>query len=366
MFYKIFLSPSFLIVAISIFSLSVNLYLFDDWGDGHSLYSIGIISFVLGYFWVKWPERVLRKKYTKKKFFSGQPKEYVIKIYWVLASIGFLISLYIFIFRGVMVSGSILFNLRLSHTFLNESTLGAGHFSLFGFALSLYYMYIGKLKYSVLALFLSMGPVFAFAARTSLFMRLIGFSYVGIWTRRLSLRQILLVVIFFISISILIAAGTNKLGNSEESYFLFRYVGYGISSFETWIMGVEPNYCFTGILGNVLGGIIDYVFQNTCDYKIGTLPGFFNVYTYLEAPYSFAGTPGVIFSMLMLGMLYGILFIFAQDHQYFLMILSAYIYPLLMVFFDWQFSLTTFIYLFIIFLPLFYKRKSANSKEISS
>ena len=284
---------------------------------------------------------------------SAFPKKIIIKIYWVVAIFGFIISLYIFFSRGLLVSGQTLFNLRYSHTVMNRSTLGADHMSLFGFALSLYYLFKGKNIFSILALVLSSGPVFAFASRTGLFMRLVSFVYLGIWLKRMNFKVVLTCSVAFIILSTVIAFGTNKLIASDGNFFLIGYVGYGFTSFENWILGSSSTFCARPMFGNIFGGIADYVFGNSCADTVGALPGYYNVYTYLETPYLFAGELGVIISMLVFGILYGALFTIAKQNLFFLMMLSSYIYPILMVFFDWQFSLTTYIYLFLIFIPLF-------------
>jgi hypothetical protein len=70
--------------------------------------------------------------------------------------------------------------------------------------------------------------------------------------------------------------------------------------------------------------------------------------------------------MFVLGLMYGALFTAAKKKQgYFLMLLAAWTYPLIMVFYAWQFSLTTFIYLIFIFAPLFCRIPWSNNKVAS-
>jgi oligosaccharide repeat unit polymerase len=363
---RFLISPLFLIISISLLSLALNLMFFDSWSDAHRIYFLGICAFVIGFIWIRFPFATICT-ISKKNFNSSRhANSFVLKLYWFFALLGFTICLYIFFSRGVMGSGSLFHNLRYAHTVAHQSRLGASHLTLFGFALVLYYTYKKNLKYAVLALILSMGPTFAFAQRTGFLMLLIGFTYVGLWVRLFSLKQVVTVISFFILISTVIAAGTNKLFSAEGSFYLFRYAGYGFSSFQQWILNTEPVFCVKPVLGNVFGSVIDIIAGNTCTDMPGAPSGKFNVYTYLGAPYSFAGIKGVVCCMFVLGLMYGALFTAAKKKQgYFLMLLAAWTYPLIMVFYAWQFSLTTFIYLIFIFAPLFCRIPWSNNKVAS-
>ena len=353
---KLLISPAFLIVSVSLISLSINLWLFDTWGSSHSFYFMGITVFIIGYISIRFPLFLLGS--SRKNFIISNihPNKIIIDIYWMLAVTGFVISLYIFVTRGLLREGPIFFNLRYAHTIAHEPTLGAAHFSLFGLALTLFYTYKRNLKCSALSLLFSMGPVFAFAERTSLLLLLAAFAYVGLWVRLFSFKHLIMLVLLFLMVSVALAAYTHKLISNNGDLFLFQYAGYGFTSFKRWIIDLEPVHCFKLVLGNVVGGVFDYVFGLSCADLSHAPPGEFNVYTYMRSPYNFAGIPGIVACMFSLGVTYGVLYTMAKKKQgYFLMLLATWIYPLLMVFYDWQFTLTTYLYLGIIFAPLFFR-----------
>jgi hypothetical protein len=109
------------------------------------------------------------------------------------------------------------------------------------------------------------------------------------------------------------------------------------------------------VFGNVVGLLSSHLDSASCESVLPPPPtGWFNVYSYVANPYMYGGIGAVSLTMAILGCFYAVLVYFAQRIEgYPLALLSCFIYPLLMAFYAWQFSLTTFVYLAIVLIPLF-------------
>lgn len=79
--------------------------------------------------------------------------------------------------------------------------------------------------------------------------------------------------------------------------------------------------------------------------------GQFNVYSYLKAPYLQFGTFGVFIILMIVGFLSNFAYNkYKTGSKYWVIFYAAYTYALVLAFFDWQFGITTYLYLVIFLL----------------
>lgn len=170
-----------------------------------------------------------------------------------------------------------------------------------------------------------------------------------------------LVAVFFlllIFLFIVIAVGSGRVTGNTDYQFLYDYLGYGITNFDYYIYSRSYEGCGEPIFG-VFYKLLQ-IDKTGCDAVRGlfTVQDRFNVYTYVAAPYLYGGWPGVTVIMIIVGAFYAFLWEMARiKGGYFIVLLSIYMYALFMVFYAWQFSLTTYIYMIFILFPLFLNLK---------
>jgi len=353
---RFLLHPLSIIIIVSISSVLLNLYLYSDgWEEAHTIYASGIISFAIGCMYIAAIGLFLNKKSPKPNWHPPANNKKVIIFYWMLSIIGAFIGFYIFITRGVMIPGDLFFNLRYAHTIDHQSTLGARYFSLFALAIAIFYaQYDDKLK-TIIAATLFLFVSLVFAERTSILLLFVILTYTYAWKRKIGFVHVILAGFIFLLISTIVAFSSRKMGVQGEFYAL-KYFGYSLTSFQDYILLQQPYKCPRIIFGNVIGAALESLGFNSCDGPSQFVkPGMFNVYTYAANPYLFGGQMAVIISMFVLGQFYSIFYSMAERKEgYALAVLSCFIYPVVMVFFAWQFSLTTYLYMAIILAPLFY------------
>ena len=346
------ISPPFIVLISGLTGFLVSRILYASHTPAHTQYLVGLFLFVLMYVYIAGLNAINVRLQPRKTNFIFSPEKYVINLYWVIGVFGFITSIVLVITRGYFGDGAILFNLRYSHTNLKLPDYNIGLMSLFPALLSVYYITKGNKKKALIALALATLSSIAVAERTGLLFKFVAFGYAGMASGHLNYRHAAIFILLFIMLAIGIAFGAGKLGSTGSEYFLLKYLGYGISSFNHWIAGSSPNGCEAKVLGEIIGGIFELLSGKVCDSPAGAPVGQFNVYTYMGAPYSFGGAMAVFLSMAFLGLAYAVIFRAARKVMYFALFAPFLVYPLVMVFYAWQFTLNTFIYLAILAVPL--------------
>ena len=169
---------------------------------------------------------------------------------------------------------------------------------------------------------------------------------------KVSVKSQILVVASILGLSLLMNSMrsiNNNYGLFDKNSSLIQYIGKPIIAFDQWILphsNASKEILFLEPINKVLLKLelIDYD-----NIKLASL-GQFNVYTYLKVPYMEFGLLGVLVLMLLIGILVNYLYLKSKTgSRNWLIFYSFYSYAIVMSFFDWQFGITTYVYL-ILFL----------------
>ena len=358
---RFFQSPLFVIIFVAVASLLVNLYVLNESFDwGHWLYLGGVLLFCCSYLAVSYFfYRVDRGVLVGRLGLLFEPSRCVVSLYWFFSILSLLLSLYKMYTVGWLGDkGAFFLNLRYAVSFEGVSSYGAQHFALFAIALSLYYSQKGMLFKTACAGGVYLISALSLAERTSILFLFVSVFYSLLFVGRLRFKGVFLAGCFLIFLFVVIAVGAGKTGSGGYFGFIFDYFGYGLTSLSDWLKGREFDGC--GVL--VFGTLYKYLTLGaaSCDQvdDLFNITDRFNVYTYVASPYLYGGSLGVVVFMLALGGWYSFLWNIALRRRgYFLAILSIYMYAVVMVFYAWQFSLTTYLYMFFVLIPLFVKIK---------
>lgn len=361
------LSPALIIFAFGALGLSANLALYSSWSVGHTIYASGIGAFCLIFAGTTWALSKIRAvnfgPFAALSRAPAMPRR-VEMLYWIVALVGLILSLHYMITTGLLGPGRFFYNLRYAHTQGGTSPEYLGHLALFPLALALYYAYTKQPMKALAALAISIVGTLIFAERTGILFKMSSVLFVMAWVGTLKVRHALLAALAFLAMVFAIALSTGKMGSSGNQYFLLKYIGYPLTAFEQWILPAERVQCLTLVFGNVIGAVLDRVSGGDCTAVPAAPPGQFNVYTYISAPFVTFGAAGVLVAMAVLGAAYAGLFWMARRFQgYFVMMLGVLVYPLTMVFYAWQFQLSTFPYMAILLLPLVWRRPETSAGQ---
>jgi oligosaccharide repeat unit polymerase len=350
---SILISPFFLLLLISIAAIAANLKYFSNWSFGHTLYSLGVFTFLISYSYVI---LIFGLSGVVKRTVVSFPLDLnykILKIYFVLGAIGAVIGFILIVSRGGGGEG-LFFNLRYAHTYDEKSSYGASHLALFSLVVSGVSLLNGNYKLAFIYFVSYLIPSLATAERTSI---LYGFSflaYLGLSARRLKLRVILGSVFILFILFYIIAFSSGKL-YSDEVFFVLPYFAYGISAFNDWVSGLSNVGCSSLVFGTS-SKVLDFFSNKVSCSETDLAPdGFFNVYTYVMNPYVWGGVTGLVSVMAVLGFVYALFRIFEKRSVYFLFLNASLVFSILMTFYAWTFSLTTHLYMAIILVPIFVK-----------
>lgn len=135
---RVLLNPISAIFFVSFISVFFNLYFLDGaFSKGLLVYLYGVLCFCFGCALVFL--FMLNFKVKKNKLFEFNPA-FILKLYWLLAFLSLVLSLYRMYSVGLNGQlGSFFLNLRYEHIVIGSSSYGAQHFGLFSLALGLYY-----------------------------------------------------------------------------------------------------------------------------------------------------------------------------------------------------------------------------------
>ncbi len=346
-------SPVFVLLFITLLMYCANLLALEQpWDWGHSVYLLGVLSFVIVYMLVYVLLNVGGIPHPKSELIS--PYRVVIQLYWFCAFFGLVLSLYkIYAFGYNGNYGSVLLALRIANTWEHQPSYGAQHFALFALCLSLYYAQQKRAFPCLVAAIIYLTSAFSMAERTSMMFIFVAVGYTAINEGWIRLKGLLLSLAVLIALFIIVAVGTGKTGGDKGYDFILLYLGYAVTAFSQWTEGKD----YLGCADLVFGKFIDLMslgLYSCPPLDLGLTDKDFNVLTYAASPYLFGGLPAVIISMAIVGAFFAILRVFAAKRKgYYLAILSCFMYALIMMFYAWQFSLTTYLYLMLILFPLF-------------
>ena len=357
------LSPVTIVLFFSGLGLFVSLNFYSEWSFSHTLYTSGVATFCFFYVLSKLVFSLGNNagilRISPLNFKGEGANRKLMLFYWMMAVVGAFLSVYQIVDQG-SGSGNLFYNLRYAHTIENQTVPLLAHFSLFSFVLALYYIYKGYKKLAFIALSLSLLPAFATAAKAGFLFNIASVSYLYFIVYGLRAKYLLISSFLFFFLILIVTSSAGKLGGSGGQFFLFSYLGYGITAFDDLVFGKASVQCYSLVFGNIVGGLINILLDTSgsCSFVPKAEVGSFNVYTYMYAPYVVFGAKGVIFLMAFLGIFYAILdYLALAKGGPFLLISSTFIYPLMMIFFDWQFDLSTFVYVSILTFPLFFTLK---------
>lgn len=354
--------PPFALVSIALISTALNIVFFSKrLLATHILYLTGILAFSVFFFYIIVLKYcVSPQSYLKKENITY--KKYLLKFYKCLSFVGLAIALYLFITRGILPGGPILFNLRYENIYGNSSNYGVSHLSLFALFLSIKYSTEKNWKSSVGFFLIFSCTSILLVERTSLLMGLSAVIYASIKYETLKKRHLVFSILTLILLFSFMAFHTNKLTFEGTNFFL-AYLSYGFTAFERHILTITPTGDMLPILG-IIGRTLKAIFsiQSTPIRLVSLASNDFNVFTYLAIPYIWLGPLGVITSMSTLGVIYAVLQINEKRHPAIFFANCTLLFPLILIFFDWGFSYTTPVYMFII-AKLVIKKRGAHSEH---
>lgn len=298
----------------------------------------------------------------------------------IFGTIGWFTGLYEFIYFGLNGISTFFINVRRNYMY----GAGVSPISKYGtfvlFLVSCIYLYdycdkggSKKRKYLVLLMMLVSVSSSCFSmARTTLLAYALAYAYIYLRglidkvyrkqiLRRQKIRQyylalcvgfVLLLVVFFLFAKNLGKAGAEKLFDKE--FFLYKYLGYSLVAFDKYIKdfpGITQGYYSMGVFGKILM-IFGFYKRNMLE-NIGAPIGEFNVYSYMSSLYLDYGLLGLVFPMLLIGLVSGMIYHKVQECSGWWTIFYAnFAYALIIAFYAYQFSNTTFIYCLLFILVL--------------
>ncbi|WP_434610369.1 oligosaccharide repeat unit polymerase [Pseudomonas sp. D2-30] len=346
-------SPLFVVVFLTMLMFSVNLFVLDEnWGWGHNVYLLGVLCFSVSY-------TVTLASFTlvglsKRGGKVNKPYTLVVRLYWGLAIIGLVLSVYkIYRFGILGAQDQVLLNLRIANTWEGQPSYGAQHFSLFALCLALYYTQQRRALYCILAAIIYLISALSMAERTTILFLFVAVSYMAVDIGWVKLKGLLVFLAILIFLLIAVAVGTGKTGGENPYDFIFSYFGYAVTALSQWIEGRELSGCASLVYGKLIT-VFSLGLYSCVDIDLGFGESDFNVLTYASAPYLYGGLIAVVLSMTGCGLVFAVLRVLAtRSPGYFLALLSCYMYALVMMFYAWQFSLTTYLYLVVALFPVF-------------
>lgn len=153
-----------------------------------------------------------------------------------------------------------------------------------------------------------------------------------------------------------------SIETSKNTFFspknvTMQYIGRPIAAFDQWIIpnsGVDGRFIILEPVEKLLN------FLRSQPPKLPSLApyGQFNVYSYLKAPYLMFGITGVMIIMILVGFFCHFLYHqYKQGDEFWVIFYSVYAYAIGMAFFDWQFGIITYVYLFLFLVGAFFTRR---------
>lgn len=337
--------PPFIILFFTVIPIILNAAYFITSDDVVYLYASSGLFFIIFYLVVQTSlESKIYKRVEIKIDINKQSLYY--KICVIFAFLGFIISLYIILFEGILKPGDIFYLLRYRHTFLHANTYGSEYLSIFSIVLMMVNILKKDNKKAFLYILMNITYSLSIGQRTSILFVITVALYWLFNLNQLSVKKTLIAMGMFFLLVIIMAISSNKIGTHGHN-FIVEYFSYGITAFSNTIY----KHSELGCISIVLGSFSKLFGLEQCQLPIYLNGGEFNVFTYMYQPYMYMGTLGVILIASILGVIYGILFSLRKNNILINILCSLLIYPLVMIFYDFQFNLVTPIYIVLCFLP---------------
>ena len=228
-------------------------------------------------------------------------------------------------------------------------TYGAFHFLLFTQAIASVFVLSNRatlrwIGYGCFAILLF--GSYVSVSRTTMFFNAGALAFLlYVRTGRVSVIAIPAAAIVGLTFYYAVFANKNDVG---ESSFFYYYVGYAIYAFNNFILPIHQwDYGINsfGSIGALLsGGLVpdDLSLEGTE----------YNVYTFIGSPYRDFGMAGVILIPMMFGAIWSFVWNKTGNSAFYVLMYSWMIFPCIIPFFDWKFSLTSYIYLVPVYLAL--------------
>jgi len=354
---RVIANPFFVLVFVSLVASFFNLIVLGgEANQGLLIYFFGVVSFGLGFLGVKLC--LSFKVSVSNPSRPPTPSRTVINVYLILSLISFFLSVLNIYRIGVGGEYGFVFNLRYAASNASESYYGAQHLSLFSLALSFYYFYFGRHFIGSLLTLPPLLAAFAMGERTTIFLVFSSIFYFLFINDKVSLKKALLPFSALLLVFIYMAQATGKTSGVSSYSFIYEYIGKGIDVFDMYVVGRPFEGCASyvfGLAGRVYDNFLSV--EGACDLTSDLhVKDRHNVYTYVAAPYLYAGYLGVALIMALIGVVYAVFWNLSLTKSgYFSAIISVIMYGVFMSFYAWQFSMTFYLYFALIFAPMYYK-----------
>ena len=164
---------------------------------------------------------------------------------------------------------------------------------------------------------------------------------------------LLVIVVFNVIAVVLEKSGADSIWSRE--FYLYKYIGYPLITFDRFVLenpASTKGYFVFGPIGKILQ--IFGLYPNDILKKGFNISSeVFNAPSYLQAPYNDWGMIGIVIVPILLGMLSGYIYQKARCiGGYWRLFYANFIYSIVVSFFYYQFSLSSHIYLIILFCLL--------------
>lgn len=166
-------------------------------------------------------------------------------------------------------------------------------------------------------------------------------------------RKNLMILIFLILLAFI--SLTNARSVNQSTFFnpqnqILQYIGKPIWALDYWVVD-KPGESGDWLIFEPISKFLSILGINLDSGPSLAHRGQFNVYSYLKAPYFQFGTIGVLVIMLGVGFISNYLYKkYKTGSKYWVIFYAGYSYALIIAFFDWQFGITTYLYLVIFLL----------------
>lgn len=349
--------PPFLMLFFTILPILLNIVYFSiDNIQVLYLYAFSSFLFIIFYLIAQF---FLGNKIVKKHPIKLDVnfKSIYYRVCFIFAVSGFIISLYIIVFEGILKPGDMIYLLRYRHTFLNESTYGSEYLSIFSIVLMIVNIVRKDKKKALLYFIMNITYSLSIGQRTSILFVITVALYWLFNSNQLNIKKTLVIILTFFLLVIIMAISSNKTGSYGHN-FIVEYIAYGLSSFSNNIFHRPELDCISIVLGS-----FSKIFGlEQCQSPIYINNGEFNVFTYMYQPYMYMGVLGVLVVSSLLGFIYGFVYTLRKNYLLINIWCSLSIYPIIMIFYDFQFNLITPIYIVLSFIPFVIVRTKVNQK----
>lgn len=282
------------------------------------------------------------------------------------AILGFILTLYLFVSSGLLKTPSLALlatTLRYEHLHGDNPTYGAFQLLVAAQAIGSILILndarrIRRLGY-LLYLFFFVSCIVKLE-RTGILQLTLSTMFL-LYVRNRRIRIFVIPSAVVLSLFVALAFATGKTANKDAGFFLYSYMSYGIHSFDQHTYHKAD----TTAGKKVLGPVAKLVTGDTKKEDAGLAAEIFNVFTFMEAPYTDFGIAGLVVCCFVFGFVWGMVFNGIGRSPFCLLMYSWMIYPCVMVFYAWQFSLTTYIYLLVCYALLLPGRAEAAAGSAS-